>query len=177
MPERRAGIPMTALTEQARFLALLEEHDKILYKVANSYCRNPEDRRDLIQEIVVQLWRSFGRFDDSYRFSTWMYRIAMNVAISFYRSQGRRRRDTVPIEGSGLEIMAAAPEADESSDDIRLLHHFISQLDELNKALVILYLDGNSYDTIAEILGITTTNVATKLSRIKERLRRDFAGA
>ncbi len=167
---------MTALSEQDRFLALLEEHDKILYKVASSYCRNPEDRRDLIQEIVVQLWRSFGRFDDSYRFSTWMYRIAMNVAISFYRSQGRRTRGTVPIEGSGLEIMAAAP-VEESSDDIRLLHQFIDQLDELNKALVILYLDGNSYDTIAEILGISTTNVATKLSRIKERLRRDFAGA
>ena len=167
---------MTALTEQDRFLALLEEHDKILYKVANSYCRNPEDRRDLIQEIVVQLWRSFGRFDDSYRFSTWMYRIAMNVAISFYRSQGRRTRGTVPIEESGLDIVAAAPEPEEMSDDVRLLHHFISQLDELNRALVILYLDGNSYDTIAEILGITTTNVATKLSRIKERLRRDFAG-
>lgn len=166
---------MTALNEQDRFLALLEEHDKILYKVASSYCRDPEDRRDLIQEIVVQLWRSFGRFDDSYRFSTWMYRIAMNVAISFYRSHSRRQRDTVPADESLLEIVAADGEA-ETSDDVRLLHHFIGQLDELNRALMILYLDGNSYDTIAEILGISTTNVATKISRIKERLRRDFAG-
>lgn len=166
---------MTALNEQDRFLALLEEHDKILYKVASSYCRDPEDRRDLVQEIVVQLWRSFGRFDDSYRFSTWMYRIAMNVAISFYRSHSRRKRDTVPAAESLLEIVAEDGEA-ETSDDVRLLHHFIGQLDELNRALMILYLDGNSYDTIAEILGITTTNVATKISRIKERLRRDFAG-
>jgi RNA polymerase sigma-70 factor (ECF subfamily) len=168
---------MTELTEQDRFLALLEEHKKILYKVASSYCKNPEDRRDLIQEIVVQLWRSFGRFDDRYRFSTWMYRIAMNVAISFYRSQSRRTRGTVPIEDSGIDFVAADPEPEEVSDDIRQLHHFIGQLDELNRALIILYLDGNSYDTIAEILGISTTNVATKLSRIKERLRRDFASA
>jgi RNA polymerase sigma-70 factor (ECF subfamily) len=168
---------MSAGTEQERFLALLEEHRKILYKVASSYCRNPEDRRDLIQEIVAQLWRSFGRFDDRYRFSTWMYRIAMNVAISFYRSHSRRTRGTVPIEDSGLDLVAAEPEPEEVSDDVRLLHQFISQLDELNRALIILYLDGNSYDTIAEILGISTTNVATKLSRIKEKLRRSFASA
>ncbi len=166
---------MSARTEQDRFLALVEEHEKILYKVASSSCRNPEDRRDLIQEIVAQLWRSFGRFNDRYRFSTWMYRIAMNVAISFYRSQSRRTRGAVPIEELGLDLVAAEPE--EVSDDIRQLHRFITQLDELNRALIILYLDGNSYDTIAEILGISTTNVATKLSRIKERLRRDFAGA
>lgn len=169
------GETMTAIAQQERFLALVEEHEKILFKVASSYCRNPEDRRDLIQEIVAQLWRSFGRFDDTYRFSTWMYRIAMNVAISFYRSQSRRTRGTVPIEESGLDLIAAEPE--ELSDDIRLLHQLIGQLDELNRALIILYLDGNSYDTIAEILGISTTNVATKISRIKERLRRDFAGA
>lgn len=167
---------MTTRTAHDRFLALLEEHDRILYKVAGSYCRNPEDRRDLIQEIVVQLWRSFDRYDDRYRFSTWMYRIAMNVAISFYRSQSRRVRATVPIEESVLEI-AGDQGPEESSEDLRLLHGFIDRLDELNKALIILYLDGNSYDTIAEILGISTTNVATKISRIKERLRRDFAGA
>jgi RNA polymerase sigma factor (sigma-70 family) len=165
---------MSAGTSQDKFLALLEEHRKILYKVASSYCRNPEDRRDLIQEIVAQLWRSFDRFDDRLRFSTWMYRIAMNVAISFYRSQSRRTRGAVPMEESGLDLIAA--ESEEVSDDVRLLHQFIGQLDELNRALIILYLDGNSYDTIAEILGISTTNVATKISRIKERLRRDFAG-
>lgn len=166
---------MTAMAAQDRFLALLEEHDKILFKVANSYCRNREDRQDLIQEIVVQLWRSFDRYDERYRFSTWMYRIAMNVAISFYRSQSRRT-DTVPVDVSMLEIVAAAPAAEEMPDEIRQLHEFIGRLDEINRALMILYLDGNSYDTIAEILGISTTNVATKISRIKDRLRRDFEG-
>jgi RNA polymerase sigma factor (sigma-70 family) len=70
---------------QERFQNLVDDHKKILYKVCHSYCRNPGDRDDLAQEIIVQLWRSFGAFDERVRFSTWMYRIALNVAISFYR--------------------------------------------------------------------------------------------
>jgi RNA polymerase sigma factor (sigma-70 family) len=161
---------------QERFLSLLDEHKKILYKVAGSYCRLPEDRQDLTQEIVVQLWRSFDRYDESYRFSTWMYRIALNVAISFYRSATRRSRDTVPAEESILEIAdprgSGSAEVDEN---LLLLRQQIDQLDELDRALIILYLDGNRYDTIAEILGISETNVGTKLGRIKQKLRRDLA--
>lgn len=161
---------------QERFLSLLDEHKKILYKVAGSYCRNPEDRQDLIQEIVAQLWRSFGRYDESYRFSTWMYRIALNVAISFYRSETRRSRDTVPAEESILDI-ADPRGSEEVEENLRLLRQQIDQLDELDRALIILYLDGNRYDTIAEILGISETNVGTKLGRIKQKLRRDLAPA
>ena len=153
-----------------QFVELVEQHRKILYKVAASYCRNADDRHDLIQEITVQLWQSIHRYDQAQRFTTWMYRVAMNVAISFYRTHHTRSERTVRIEGSVLEL--AAPERE--SDDIRLLRRFIDGLDALSKALMILYLDGNSYDTIAEILGISVTNVATKLNRAKERLRRDF---
>lgn len=165
---------MSQRTQQESFLALLDEHKKVLYKVASSYCRNPADRQDLAQEIVVQLWRSFDRYDESYRFSTWMYRIALNVAISFYRSETRRSRNTVPAEDSILEIADARGSA-EPDGNLQLLQRFIEQLDELDRALVILYLDGNRYDTIAEVLGISETNVGTKISRIKQRLRRDLA--
>lgn len=161
---------MSNAAHQDRFVLLLEQHKRILYKVASSYCRNVADRHDLTQEIIIQLWLSFGRYDEQYRFSTWMYRIAMNVAISFYRSESRRTRDTLPFDEPVLEI--AAPEPD--SDDIRQLRRFIDELDELNKALIILYLDGNNHATIAEVLGISATNVSTKIGRIKERLRRDF---
>lgn len=161
-------IKRTMTDEQ--FIELVEQHRKILYKVASSYCRNPDDRRDLMQEITVQLWQSIHRYDPAQRFSTWMYRVAINVAISFYRTHRTRSERTVPIEGSVLAL--AAPERE--SDDLRLLRKFIDQLDELNKALVLLYLDGYPYETIAEVLGISLTNVATKLNRVKERLRRDF---
>lgn len=165
---------MATTAPQDRFQALLDEHKKVLYKVAASYCRNPADRPDLVQEIVVQLWRSFDRYDERYRFSTWMYRIALNVAISFYRTETRRTRDTVPAEESILEI-AAGPEAEAVDEGLRLLHASIARLDELDRALVLLYLDGNRYDTIAEVLGISETNVGTKLGRIKQKLRRDLA--
>lgn len=164
---------MITPTPQDRFLKLLDEHKKIVYKVASSYCRNPVDRPDLEQEIVAQLWRSFGRYDEAYRFSTWMYRIALNVAISFYRAETRRSRDTVPAGDSLLEIAADGPE--EPDENLRILREMIARLDELDRALVILYLDGNRYDTIAEILGISESNVGTKINRIKQRLRRDAA--
>ncbi|HYN44136.1 MAG TPA: RNA polymerase sigma factor [Thermoanaerobaculia bacterium] len=165
---------MTKPARQDRFLVLLDEHKKILFKVASSYCRNTADRQDLVQEMVVQLWRSFDRYDERCRFSTWMYRIALNVAISFYRSEARRSRFSVPAEDYLLEVPAEAPGSATLDDDLRLLQHFIGQLDELDRALVILYLDGNRYDTIAEILGISETNVGTKISRIKQKLRRDL---
>ena len=161
---------MPKQSRQDQFLPLLEEHKKILYKVASSYCRNNADRQDLIQEIAVQLWRSFDRYDERYRFSTWMYRIALNVAISFYRSESRRKRDTVPAEDSILEIADARGSLEED-ENLRILQRLISQLDELDRALIILYLDGNRYDTIAEILGISETNVGTKINRIKQKLR------
>jgi RNA polymerase sigma-70 factor (ECF subfamily) len=165
---------MTKPVRQDGFLILLDEHKKILYKVASSYCRNTADRQDLVQEMVVQLWRSFDRYDERYRFSTWMYRIALNVAISFYRSEARRSRFHVPAEEHLLEIPAEAPGSAHLDDGLQLLQRSIEQLDELDRALVILYLDENRYDTIAEILGISETNVGTKISRIKQRLRRDL---
>src|SRR5271157_712348 len=94
---------ISALQEQ--FQSLVDEHKKILYKVCNSYCRNPDDREDLAQEIMIQLWRSFGSFDERARFSTWMYRIALNVAISFYRRESTRTRFVLSNEALLLKAV------------------------------------------------------------------------
>jgi RNA polymerase sigma factor (sigma-70 family) len=155
--------------EQERFQNLLEDHKKILYKVCHSYCRNPGDRDDLAQEIIVQLWRSFGAFDQRVSFSTWMYRIALNVAISFYRRESTRTRHVV--SGAEEHLLEAADESQSQSEEIQLLYQWIGELDPLNKALVLLYLDGNSYQEIADVLGISETNVATKISRMKQNMR------
>jgi RNA polymerase sigma-70 factor (ECF subfamily) len=154
--------------EQERFQALLEDHKKILYKVCRSYCRNPGDRDDLAQEIIVQLWRSFRAFDARTRFSTWMYRIALNVAISFYRRESVRTRHVLPGSEHLLEVI---DETGNRSEEVELLYQWIEELDPLNKALAILYLDGNSYQEIADVLGISETNVATKISRLKQGMR------
>jgi RNA polymerase sigma factor (sigma-70 family) len=158
---------------QERFQTMVDQHKKILYKVCNSYCRNRDDRDDLAQEIIIQLWRSFGKFDERYRFSTWMYRIALNVAISFYRRENTRTRYVISDEEHLLE---AIDETKDQPEEIRRLYEFIEGLDPLNKALVLLYLDGNNYQEIAEVLGISETNVATKISRLKSKMKQEFRG-
>jgi RNA polymerase sigma factor (sigma-70 family) len=157
------------------FVRLLGEHKRILYKIASTYCTDGEDRRDLVQEIVIQLWRSFPRYDDRFKFSTWIYRIGMNVAISFLRSERRRGRETVALDQVDIIDFAAADRVmGEAGDDIRLLHRLVSRLDEMSRALIVLYLEGYSHAEIAEILGISVTNAGTRISRIRNRLREEF---
>lgn len=159
---------------QERFQALVDEHRKILYKVCNCYCRNPDDREDLAQEIIIQLWRSFGRSDERCRFSTWMYRIALNVAISFYR---RERTRTRYVQSTDQRLLDVVDNTASQAPEIRILYQFIDGLDPLNRALVLLYLDGYSYLEVGEVLGISETNVATKISRLKRAMREQFSPA
>jgi len=166
---------MSSDDAQAGFLRRLDEHRGILFKVAGAYCRDPRDREDLAQDIVAQLWRAYGRYDPSRSFSTWMYRIAVNVAISFVRREVRRARNVVPAEESILENVAS-PAGEEQDERIEALAELIGRLNDLDRALVILYLDGNSHAMIAEILGTSESNVGTKLGRIKQRLKLEAAG-
>lgn len=169
------GAPITSPARQDGFLSLLDQHRKILFKVASSYGRTPADREDLVQEITAQLWRSFERYDDRYPFSTWMYRVALNVAISFHRRETRRERYIVAAEDSELESAAEGSDSSTAGAELRLLHRFLERLDELDRALMLLYLDGHRHDAIAEVLGISETNVATKIGRLKQRLRHELA--
>ena len=162
---------MTTADLQESFQTLMEEHKKILYKVCNSYCKDRGAREDLAQEILVQLWRSFGYFDGRCRFSTWMYRIALNVAISFYRRESTRSRHVISGEERVLEVADAKGS---EPREVGLLYEFIDRLDPLNKALMLLYLDENSYQQIGDVLGITETNVATKINRLKRKMKDEY---
>ena len=158
---------------QQSFQTLLECHRKIVFKVAGAYCRHPDERQDLIQEISVQLWKAFPGYDESRKFSTWMYRIALNVAISFARKANHREGKLVSLSEEGLPLTSQPPlpAVHRGEGELDFLYRFIAELDELNRALMLLYLEENSYGEIAEILGITETNVATKISRLKQRIR------
>lgn len=164
---------MTARHHQPRFESLLHEHRRIVFKVAGLYSRSAADRDDLVQEISAQLWRSFGGYDEARaKFSTWLYRIALNVAIS----QARRARWAdadrfEPLQQHHLETVGGGEPAAEPDERLQALYAFIGQLDPLNRALILLYLDDRSYSEIADVLGISETNVATKISRIKQKLR------
>jgi len=164
---------MDAADRNTQFRELLERHRGIVFKVANAYCRDPHDRADLAQEIATQLWRAFPRYDGERTFSTWMYRVALNVAISFRRSGGRHEQHLVPFDAQLHDV--AANGTDESDERVRALYRCIDALDPLNRALLLLYLEERSYREIADILGLSETNVATKLGRLKQRIRNDMS--
>ena len=149
----------------------MAQHRGIVFKLAGIYAQ-PEDRDDLAQEIYLQLWRSYERFDPARRFSTWMYRVALNVAISFARRAATAEKRTVDL--SEVDEVASAEAPNDRDERIEEVYRLIRGFDELNRALILLHLEGHSYREISEVLGISETNVSTKLNRLRERMRRDL---
>ena len=162
---------MPRKNNQDDFLAALNAHKGILYKVSNAYCVRPEERNDVVQEVIVELWRAYPTFDAALaQFSTWMYRIALNVAISVHRGQARRIHDALPIKAL-LDFAAADVALDHGDDDLLALQQLLKSLDALSRALILLYLEGYEQNEIAELTGLTATNVSTRLQRIKQKLQ------
>lgn len=152
------------LTE--KFLELVEENKKLIYKVSHLYCDNQIDKVDLFQEIIVNLWKGFPSFKGTSKVSTWVYRVSINTAISWYKDFVKSKNH--------IEYTDVIPKfQDKSADDelFEQLYCAIGNLGKLDKAIILLQLDGYSYDEIAEMIGLTKTNVATKISRIKLKLK------
>lgn len=152
-----------------QFAELLAQHRRLVFKIVNAYARTQADREDLAQEIAIQTWRAFPSYDAARSFSTWLYRIALNVAISHVR-QTSQRRYTVPLDVEHHEMPAPADNEEPGAQGV--LSAFMAELDPLNRALLVLYLEERSYREMAEILGISETNVSTKINRLKQRVRR-----
>ena len=164
---------MNKIDKSDIFLSVIQSNKGIIYKVANSYCKNVEDRKDLVQEIIIQLWKSFDDYDDNFKHSTWMYRISLNVAISFYRKENSRRKISNPLTG-GIINFSDNEVSEDKENDLGILQQMISQLKDLDKALMLLYLEERSHKEISQIIGISETNVATKINRIKNNLKQKF---
>ena len=150
---------------EREFEEAIETHRRLLEGVCRLYARDPDDREDLAGEIVLQLWRAYPRFDPQMRFSTWMARVALNVAISHVRRETRRVRGVGEDERM-LEVAADAP-----SEEARALYGMVAALDPLNRALMLLHLEGHTHAEVGEVLGLSATNVATKIGRIKETMK------
>jgi RNA polymerase sigma-70 factor (ECF subfamily) len=163
-------LPRTAHDPRTRFAALLEQHRGIVLKVARGYCHHPEDRLDLVQEISVQAWAAFEAFDPSRaRFSTWLYRVALNVAISQWRRQQHRQGHHTPLDDDLPAVDDAAPP--EQRHALRQLELAIHALPPLDRALMLLHLDDHDHRQMAEVLGISIANVSTRLHRVRQQLR------
>jgi RNA polymerase sigma-70 factor (ECF subfamily) len=157
-----------------QFLSIIESNKGIVYKIAHSFCKQPEDKKDLVQEIILYLWKSFDSYNDQFKYSTWMYRIALNVAISYYRKEKSRSNINHPFT-EGLFDIADYPQLPRTAQHNLFLNQFIAELKELDKALMLLYLEERPQKEIAAIIGLSETNVATKIARIKEKLKKQFS--
>lgn len=164
---------MNKQEQQQFFQEIIERHKGILFKVARVYCPTEDDRQDLIQEMMIQIWQSVHKYNDQFKISTWLYRICLNVAISFYRKNTTRTNRFTVLNEQMTEI--TTEEKAETEQQLNLLEQFISELKEIDKALMILYLEDKNHTEIAEILGISVSNVGTKIGRIKEKLKTRFS--
>ena len=156
------------MDKKERFIAAIKENENFIFKIASVYTNNRDDKNDLVQEIIYQLWKSFDSFNQQSSLNTWMYRVALNVAI-FQLKVSKKSISTIAIDEQIINFQ----EKDDSENEERwkIFREQIDTLNLLDKGIVLLYLDNKSYEEIAAIVGITKTNVATKLSRIKEKLK------
>lgn len=166
---------MTANDARDAFGALLRRNSGVVFKVANSYAQDIDDRAELAQEIAAQLWHAYPGYDPARSFSTWMYRIALNVAISHLRHQElRRRHHAVPLDEALHDVVDGNAADPEQQQRLHLLQGFIARQPPLDRALLLLYLEERPQREIADILGITESNVSTKIGRLKQRIRDEF---
>ena len=151
------------------FISQVEKHQGIIYKVSRMYCDKNECRQDLFQDILVQLWQSYPSFNNKSKFSTWLYRVALNTAIAQFRKDKKNNEDSMPE----IPVNIVEEETYKEKEDRReIVQKAISKLNKAEKAIIILYMDDYSYEEISDIAGITMSNVGVKINRIKTKLQK-----
>ena len=154
---------------EAKFLSDFEKNQNIVHKICRMYTTNNDAHNDLFQEVTIQLWRNYGKFRGEAKFSTWMYRVALNTAISLYRKSTRRIK-TRDISDFEYRIKSVAYD-DTEELQLKALYGAIHQLSDIEKALIFLYLEDKPYKEISETLGISNVNARVKMNRAKEKLK------
>ena len=153
---------------EQEFLNMVEAQKRAIYKVCYMYANGQDDLNDLFQETVLNLWKSFPRYRGDSTLNTWVYRIAMNTCITFLRRSSSRPQ-TVPITA---QVASSLETDEETASRLRDLYRLINQLGKLERALILLWLEERSYQEMADILGLSKANVAVKLTRIREKLKK-----
>ena len=151
--------------KEKRFLCLVEEYKRVIYKICYMYATGNDNFQDLYQEILINLWKGFEGYEGKGKLSSWIYRVGLNTCITFYRQQGKHE-DHAPLD------ILSGQEADnrEITKCLNEMYCLIARLDKFERALILLWLDEKSYDEISEIVGMPRNTVASRLKRIKEKL-------
>ncbi len=152
------------------FVTNLEQNQNIVHKVCRIYTSDPDSHNDLFQEITIQLWKAYPKFRGDAKFSTWMYRVALNTAITLYR-RSKRSLKTTDIDTISFKIKAEDYD-DEVEQQLKLMYAAVKQLNDIEKALVFLYLEDKSYKEIADTMGISEVNARVKMNRVKTKLKK-----
>ncbi len=153
-----------------KFLSDFETNQNIVHKVCRIYTTNQDAHNDLFQEITIQLWKNYSKFRGDAKFSTWMYRVALNTAISLYRKSTRTVK-TQDITDYAFKIKAE--DYDETEElQLKALYNAIRKLNDIDKALIFLYLENKAYKEISETLGISQVNARVKMNRAKDKLKK-----
>jgi len=159
---------MVDLQLHEQFISLLEANLGIILKISKAYTDTLQDKEDLVNDIAYEMWKAFPNFKGKSKVSTWIYRVALNTAMN-YRKNTRKKKDFLQ---DALRFYSGESSGEIDPDpQIELLYETIAELNEFSKAIILLYLDGHKHDEIAEITGISRTNVGTRISRIKEELK------
>lgn len=156
-------------TKESHFMQLINQNKGILFKICRIYMDDPADRDDLLQEMTLQLWRGFDSFKGESKFSSWMYRVALNTAIVFFKKQ-KRRPDSEQMP-AGFEHPEEQSNAGEKEEQLAMFYRAVQQLSKVEKALIFLYMENQSSEEIAASLGITPINVRVRLNRVKTKLK------
>jgi RNA polymerase sigma-70 factor, ECF subfamily len=155
--------------KQIEFLGLVEQHKGAVLKVCSIYTRRTDEKEDLFQEIVIQLWKAWPNFKGHSKFSTWLYRIALNTAISGLR---KKKADVILMNGEDIPHIPDTDDHKEKEEQLQALYDAIRQLPEIDRAVVMLYLEDKSYEEMEDILGINQGSLRVKMNRAKEKLKR-----
>jgi RNA polymerase sigma-70 factor (ECF subfamily) len=155
------------MQSEEEFIQALQTNQNIIHKVCTMYSNPGPEREDLFQDIVLAAWKGYSNFKGMAKFSTWLYRVALNTAISFYRKESRQPA-TTPLDEA---VYWWADNTTSTDEKLKAMHQAIAGLSRIDKALVMLYLDDYDYAAMGEIMGITANNVAVKMNRIKAKLK------
>ncbi|MGB8703489.1 MAG: sigma-70 family RNA polymerase sigma factor [Gillisia sp.] len=152
-----------------QFVKNLEKHQNIVHKICRIYTNDEASHKDLFQEVTIQLWKAYPKFRGDSKFSTWMYRVALNTAITLYR---KKKRGIQTQDYDSVHFRISATEYDDQTEQqIKLMYSAVKELNDIEKALVFLYLEDKNYKEISETLGISEVNARVKMNRIKTKLK------
>ena len=156
------------MIKEEEFVRVIKAHEAIIFKITTIYTNSKEDQKDLYQDVVFQLWKSFDSFRNEAKISTWMYRVALNTALTHIN---KAKRQPYPVSIDEVVVQQLESYDPSFEEKLKIMYAHIKELNILEKGLILLFLEGKKYEEISEITGLSTTNVGTRISRIKKKLK------